>query len=170
VARVLVVEDDPSVMAVVCRALQRSGHETLQATSGERAVALARTAAFDLVVVDNRLPGISGVEAFQQMRLERPALVGVAITGFASLDDAIRAREAGLSHYLEKPFSPAAICAVVDRWTPRHLFQKPERADGPAGIEPAAAPPGFEGMTGGSAVMLAAFDTIVKCASLSCRS
>jgi DNA-binding response OmpR family regulator len=67
-ATILVVEDDPQVQGVVRLTLTRAGHEAVEAHSGEEALEIASRRQADLAVIDNKLPGINGLETFRQLR------------------------------------------------------------------------------------------------------
>lgn len=106
-SRILVVEDNPKNLKLVRDVLMHSGHEVIEATSGEDGVRLAVEAAPDLILMDLQLPGIDGAEALRQIRAsdQNPGVPIVAVTAFAMNDDRERAFESGFDGYIEKPIS-----------------------------------------------------------------
>jgi len=133
--RVLLVEDNP-INALLARALlTREGCEIDHATSGDEAVAAARVGAYDLILMDMRMPGISGVETAGLLRglgVETPI---VALTANAFEDDRHACLAAGMNDFLVKPMSPDALRAMLARWTTPQaagegtfLFERRKRA------------------------------------------
>ena len=70
VARVLIVDDDPAVIATLRRMLQHEGHEVVEADGGVTALARAREAVLDAIILDLRMPGMGGLEFLQQLRAD----------------------------------------------------------------------------------------------------
>jgi len=118
---ILIVEDNPRNLKLVRDLLEHVGHRTLEATTGEDAIALARTHRPDLVLMDIQLPGMDGVEALVRLRAEAGVerLRVVALTAFAMKDDRDRFLAAGFDEYIEKPISvrefPERIAAILAR-------------------------------------------------------
>jgi two-component system cell cycle response regulator DivK len=112
---ILVVEDNDKNMKLFRDVLRATGYDTLEATTGEDAVELARTSAVALVLMDVQLPGIDGVEALAQLRGdERTASIPVlALTAQAMFGDEQRFLDAGFDGYLSKPVDIAALIAAV---------------------------------------------------------
>jgi DNA-binding NtrC family response regulator len=101
--QILVVEDRESLRRMLERALVEEGYRVEVAESGERAVEQLRELAFDLVLTDLMLPGISGIEVLRSCRDLRPATPVVVLTGFGTVDSAVEAMKLGASDFLEKP-------------------------------------------------------------------
>ena len=104
-AKILVVEDNDDNRALVVKVLGRRGHEVLEATGGEEALAIARHAMPDLVLMDLNLAGMSGLDAARKLK-EDPRLRHipvVALTAYAMVGDRERALESGCDGYLSKP-------------------------------------------------------------------
>jgi two-component system, cell cycle response regulator DivK len=102
---VLLVEDNHRNLKLARDVLEYAGFTVLVAMSGEEAVARARTAAPDLILMDLQLPGIDGHEALGQLRLDaRTATIPVvALTAYAMRQDRERVLAAGFDGYLQKP-------------------------------------------------------------------
>jgi DNA-binding NtrC family response regulator len=102
---ILVVDDEKNIRRTLRMVLEGEGFEVLEAGSAEEAFPLIEDAAPDLVVLDVRLPGMSGVDALEKIRKERSpdALPIVVISGHASLSEAVQAVQRGANDFLEKP-------------------------------------------------------------------
>ena len=115
--RVLLVEDNP-INALLARALlTREGCAIDHATSGDEAVAAVKVGAYDLILMDMRMPGLTGVETARILRglgIETPI---VALTANAFEDDRHACLTAGMNDFLIKPMSPDALRAMLTRWT-----------------------------------------------------
>lgn len=111
-ARILLVEDDPTVADVVIRYLAREGFDVTAV--GDGATALERTAAAapDLVVLDLMLPGVDGLEVCRRLR-ERGSTPIVMLTARGEEEDRIVGLEHGADDYVAKPFSPRELTARV---------------------------------------------------------
>jgi len=101
-ARVLVVDDDPTFADLVAELLQEQGHEPLVAHDPERAVELARKGSLDAAVVDLMLPGSSGLDLADRLRVLSPDLEIVILTGHGGLDSAVAGLHHGIFDYLQK--------------------------------------------------------------------
>ena len=114
-ARILVVEDNERNMKLFRDVLNATGYETLEATNGVDAVALATEYVPDLVLMDIQLPDIDGVEALVQLREdERTASVAVlALTAQAMHGDRERFLAAGFDGYLSKPVDVIELVGAV---------------------------------------------------------
>ncbi|WP_028635987.1 response regulator [Nocardioides sp. URHA0032] len=114
--RILVVEDNPKNLKLVCDVLVHFGYEVVGATTGEDGVRLAGEIAPDLVLMDLQLPGIDGVETLRQIRAIESidAVPVVAVTAFAMDDDRERALASGFDAYVEKPISVRALPQQVE--------------------------------------------------------
>jgi two-component system NtrC family response regulator/two-component system nitrogen regulation response regulator GlnG len=103
-AQILIVDDDSQLRLSFERLLRSEGHEVRVAASGEAGVETVRTQVPDLVVMDVRMPGMNGLQAFQRMREIEPRLQVIIMTAFASTDTAIEATKLGAFDYVLKPF------------------------------------------------------------------
>jgi two-component system cell cycle response regulator DivK len=116
--QVLVVEDNEKNMKLFRDVLLATGHRTLEATTGRRAVELATAHTPDLVLMDIHLPDIGGVEALGELRADaRTASVPVvALTAQAMEGDRERFLAAGFDGYLSKPVNVADLIATVQQY------------------------------------------------------
>jgi DNA-binding response OmpR family regulator len=109
-ARILVVDDEPTIRGVVEQYLRREGFTTLAAGDGEEAVRLADDA--DLVILDLMLPRLDGVEACRQIRARRNVPV-IMLTAKSEEIDKLVGLGVGADDYITKPFSPRELVARV---------------------------------------------------------
>ena len=123
--RVLVVEDEPKLAALVARALREEGHPTDVASRGDEAVRLARTAPYDAIVLDVMLPDFDGFEVLRRLRegeLWTPVLM---LTARDAISDRVGALDSGADDYLTKPFSFAELLARVRAIARRGHVERP---------------------------------------------
>ncbi|MBD0838394.1 MULTISPECIES: response regulator transcription factor [unclassified Streptomyces] len=112
-ARVLVVDDDPTVAEVVSGYLDRAGYVVDRAGDGPDALARAAAHWPDLVVLDLMLPGMDGLEVCRRMRGRGPVPV-IMLTARGDEDDRILGLEVGADDYVTKPFSPRELVLRVE--------------------------------------------------------
>jgi len=118
-ARVLLVEDNP-INAMLARALLgREGCTVDHATGGEEAIAAAKVGTYDLILMDMRMPGMSGEDAARALRALGIATPIVALTANAFDEDRRRCLAAGMDDFLVKPLSPDALRAMLTSWARR---------------------------------------------------
>ena len=115
-ARILLVEDNP-INALLARALlSREGCDVEHAISGEEALAAAAIGVFDLILMDMRMPGLSGEETARRMRVAGITTPIVALTANAFEDDRHACLAAGMDDFMVKPVSPDTLRAALTRW------------------------------------------------------
>jgi DNA-binding NtrC family response regulator len=101
---VLFVDDEPGIRSIHAERLAERGFDVTEADSGERALELLEQFAFDVVVTDLGLPGITGTHVIQAARERYPGIVVIVITGDLNYKSAVEATRRGASDYLGKPF------------------------------------------------------------------
>jgi two-component system response regulator ResD len=111
-ARVLVVDDDPTVADVVVRYLEREGYTADAVADGYAALEVVGARVPDLVVLDLMLPGIDGFEVYRRLRALAPVPV-IMLTARGDEDDRVVGLELGADDYVSKPFSPRELTARV---------------------------------------------------------
>ncbi len=110
---ILIVDDDPQLRQSFAKLLLDEGHTVLTAPNGEAALALVRQNPPELVVMDIRMPGMSGLEAFQTMHAMEPKLPVIIMTAFGTTETAIEATKLGAYDYILKPFEIPDILAII---------------------------------------------------------
>ncbi len=108
-SRVLIVDDDLSVLGVVAEVLEDDGYDVATASSGEEAITLLSNDSFALVMSDIRLPGINGVAVLENVKKVSPRTNVIMITSHASLETSIDAIKHGAYDYLLKPFEDLSL-------------------------------------------------------------
>ena len=103
--RILVVDDDAKIRAVVRRGLSYEGYRVIEASSGEEGLAKAREHLPDLVVLDVMLPGIDGPEVTRRLRAAGDETAILMLTARDEVKDRVEGLETGADDYLVKPFS-----------------------------------------------------------------
>ncbi|HEX2508320.1 MAG TPA: response regulator transcription factor [Miltoncostaeaceae bacterium] len=111
--RLLVVEDDPQVRAMLTRALRYEGFEVIAACDGAEAMASLRSSRPDLLLLDLLLPDADGVDLCGRLRAEGDPLPILMLTARDTVSDRVAGFEAGADDYLVKPFSTAELVARV---------------------------------------------------------
>jgi len=112
---ILYVEDNELNRKIVRDLLRRTAYRLIEAFDGEAGVTTALAERPDLILMDIQLPKISGLDATRRLRAEAATAHTpiIAITSFALSGDEQRAKEAGASAYLAKPFSPFALLGMI---------------------------------------------------------
>jgi len=100
---VLVVDDDDVFRSRLRRALAQRDWDAEAVSSGEEALKFARERSPDLVVVDLRMPGMSGLDLVEELRVIDSSMTIIMLTGYGSIPTAIAAVKRGADHYLGKP-------------------------------------------------------------------
>jgi len=129
-ARVLVVDDDPTVSDVVRRYLERAGFDVDKAGDGPTALAMAADHQPDLVVLDLMLPGMSGLEVCRRLRRSSDVPV-VMLTALGEESDRVVGFETGADDYVTKPFSPRELALRVQSVLRRVGRAEPGADSGP---------------------------------------
>ena len=113
VQRVLVVDDEPSLVDAVATALRYEGFEVAEATTGKAGLAAAQDVPHDLIVLDVMLPDLDGFTVSRRLRADGITTPVLFLTARDGLDDKARAFDAGADDYLTKPFSLAELVMRV---------------------------------------------------------
>jgi DNA-binding NtrC family response regulator len=115
---ILLVDDEEQILKTIGRALRDEGYDVQVTSSGRKARALLSEKSFDLVVVDNRMPELSGLELIRELAAtipegERPEIL--MMTAHATVESAIEAMKLGAFDYLQKPFAVEELLVVVGK-------------------------------------------------------
>lgn len=111
--RILVVDDEPHIVALVTRALNAEGYETVVADDGQAALDRALEGGLDLIILDVGLPSLDGFEVLWALRARDDRIPVIMLTARSSSSDTVDGLDAGASDYVPKPFSVAELLARV---------------------------------------------------------
>src|SRR5512135_3921713 len=114
-ARILVVDDEPKLGALVAEMLQADGHAVARAGGGREALERIAAEPFDVVITDLRMPEVGGLEVLRGARARSPAPEVVVMTAYGTTQSAVEAMKAGAADYLVKPFSMDEVRLRVRR-------------------------------------------------------
>lgn len=118
-AHILVVDDEPEVIALLTDFLRAAGYEVDSALHGGDALMLLETGHFDVVLLDHLMPGITGWDVLRRVRMLHPGLQVIVITGHGSRQLGEQMLRRGAFDYIRKPFDLSyvgrAVAAAVDR-------------------------------------------------------
>jgi DNA-binding response OmpR family regulator len=112
--RVLVVDDEPSVREMLSDFLEMNNFICMQADNGESAVDVTRREKFDLIIMDVRMPGVSGIEALREIKRDAPSQPVVMVTAVSEVETAVEAMRLGANDYVMKPFVLRDMLVTVD--------------------------------------------------------
>ena len=113
--KILIVDDAGPVVVLCVNVLQALGYAVKGANRGETALELMRKEPFDLMVLDYKMPGMTGFEVLQQARALRPAMAVVLVTGHGTPEIINEANRLGFDAILLKPFTSDELRGTVDK-------------------------------------------------------
>ncbi len=126
--RILVIDDEPGMRLGCQRALSSQGYQADAVASGEEGLDRLRSDAYDLVLLDVMMPGMSGMETLRRIRQLDSSVVCVVITGYATVEMAVQAIKEGAYDFITKPFdSDILILTVGQGLERRHLALQAQR-------------------------------------------
>ncbi|TVR40158.1 MAG: hybrid sensor histidine kinase/response regulator [Bacteroidia bacterium] len=131
----LVVDDEPGIRSGVSRILENYtvsypfmdediGFNVTVAETGEEALDILKSQPMDIVLLDNKLPGIQGIDVLEYINKENMDLVVVMITSYASLELAVKATRQGAYDFVPKPFTPKELRASIETITKQRFLRK----------------------------------------------
>ncbi|MFD4403548.1 response regulator transcription factor [Nocardia sp. NPDC058499] len=112
-SRILIAEDDVHIVSFVGKGLRAAGYTTEHVGDGETALLMARSGAFDMVILDIGLPSMDGFTVLRRLRGEGVRTPVVVLTARDSVDDTVAGLEGGANDYMTKPFQFAELLARV---------------------------------------------------------
>ncbi len=113
--RILIVDDEKIIRDSFRRVLLKEGYSVEEVESGRLALERAAEEPPDIVLLDLKMPGLDGMETLRQMKEKAPEVVGIMITGYPTIESAVKAVKLGAYDYLSKPCSPEELRIVVAR-------------------------------------------------------
>jgi DNA-binding NtrC family response regulator len=112
---ILVVDDSPKDNQLLTRFLEIEGYKVSSAKDGRAAMGQFKEGKYDLVLTDLKMPHMDGIELLKQVKNQDPNVIGVVVTGFATIDTAVEAMKVGAFDYVSKPYQLDEIRMVVQR-------------------------------------------------------
>jgi DNA-binding NtrC family response regulator len=126
--RVLVVDDEPHVRAALASWLREDGYQVLTAESGEQALDRLAARGAEILLVDIKMPGMSGLELQARVRELAPETTVIVMTAHASVETAVQALKQGAYDFIVKPFDPEAMSRLVAKAAERYVLLSENRA------------------------------------------
>ena len=114
-SRILIIDDEEVVLDSCTRILKSGAYKIATATNGLLGLDLVKEFQPDLIYVDLKMPGISGIEVIEKIRDSDPTIVVIVITGFATVSSAVEAMKNGAYDFLPKPFTPDEFRLITQR-------------------------------------------------------
>ena len=111
--KILVVDDEDIVRTSCSRTLVPEGYEVRLAKNGVEGLQMAAGERFDLVLTDLKMPDMDGIEVLRIIKEKWPETVVIIVTGYQTVDTAVKAIKLGANNYIEKPFTPDALISAV---------------------------------------------------------
>jgi two-component system C4-dicarboxylate transport response regulator DctD len=125
---VLLIDDDPRVIAAVAQVFALRGWKTISATDGRAGIALYDEARPDLVMLDLGMSGLNGMQVLQILRDHDPDATVIMLSGEGDINTAVEAMQLGAEAFLEKPFVPRHLTAVVERAYEKSVLRRRNHA------------------------------------------
>jgi two-component system response regulator HydG len=157
--RILVVDDAPATLEVLHRNLNSQGYMVFTASNVEEAIKILDSTPIDLVITDLKMPKVSGLDLVRHVRENLKNTEVMMITGYATVEGAVKAVKMGAEEYLSKPFTDEELFAAVKRLLDK--LKARSRGNG----QVAQKTPTLYGLLGESAPMRKVFDAIARVAS-----
>jgi DNA-binding NtrC family response regulator len=124
---ILIVDDEPVVRDSLVHWFTEEGYDLDSASSANDALTKLAGREFDLVIADIRMPGMDGIELLEKIRGEQLDTGVIVMTGYASVETAIRALKQGAFDYITKPFDPDDLSVVVRNALEQHRLRRENR-------------------------------------------
>ncbi|MBI5359287.1 MAG: sigma-54-dependent Fis family transcriptional regulator [Planctomycetes bacterium] len=112
---ILIVDDDKKLQSLLCTILESGGYKAVAADNGDEALKKILDENFDLILLDNQLPGTSGLEVLEQAKHLNDNLNIIMLTGNRDINNAIKAMKLGASDYIVKPFDKDELLIRIDK-------------------------------------------------------
>jgi len=111
--KILVIDDEDIVRTSCSRTLSPEGFEVSLARNGVEGLKMAGEDRFDLVLTDLKMPDMDGIEVLRSIKGKWPETEVIIVTGYQTVDTAVKAIKLGAYDYIEKPFTPDALISAV---------------------------------------------------------
>lgn len=114
-AKILVIDDDESILESVKEILSQNGYIVHTAKNGQETLQKLEERVYNLILLDIILPDVQGLDLIEKLTDTLPKMRKVIITGYASLENAVRALNLGANAFIMKPISPVELIEVVEK-------------------------------------------------------
>jgi len=111
--KILVIDDEDIVRLSCSRSLVPEGYELKMAKNGPEGLKMLETETFDLVLTDLKMPNMDGIEVLGTIKEKWPKIDVVIVTGYQTVETAVKAIKLGAFDYIEKPFTPDSLITTV---------------------------------------------------------
>jgi DNA-binding NtrC family response regulator len=112
---ILVIDDEATMRDSCQQTLSRGGNRVEVAEDGSSGLAMLERKSFDLVILDLKMPGLSGMEILKNIKEDNPEAMVIVITGYATVESAVEAMKKGAYDFIPKPFTPESLRVIVNR-------------------------------------------------------
>lgn len=110
---ILLVEDEEDIRVVLSKQLQDEGYKVIEAKTGSEALALAKQSSFDVLLTDVMIPDLNGIDLVQKVGHLESSPITIVMTGYGSIEMAVKAIKAGAFDFLQKPFSVDVLSDTI---------------------------------------------------------
>jgi len=114
-AKILLVDDEASILSVLSVLLKAEGYEVVPVDNGEKALELIKSTPFDLMISDIRMRPMDGISLLKAAREQRPAMSALMVTGYGTIETAVESLKYGAFDYITKPFKVDELLITVQR-------------------------------------------------------
>ena len=112
---VLVIDDDKHIRDACCQILVKDHYDVTEAEDGLQGLEFLKNKVYDIVILDLKMPGISGMSVLKKIKENYPDTAVIIITGYATVESAVEAMKVGANDFLPKPFTPDALRVIIKR-------------------------------------------------------
>lgn len=113
--RILVVDDEAALRTVLSSELHTEGYVVSIASDGDEAIELLQSQAFDLILLDIKMPRVDGFQVLRFVKEKLPSIKVIMLTGFADLKNAIESKRLGAEDFISKPYDLVDLLATIER-------------------------------------------------------
>ena len=114
-AKILVVDDEHDMIWALTNVLLSENHTVVSVDSGEEALKKIEQTPLELVLLDFRLPGMDGIQVLEKIKLKKPELPVIMVTGYGGIEEAVQAIKLGATDYVSKPFDNDHLIEVINK-------------------------------------------------------
>lgn len=111
--KILVIDDEPIIMVSCERTLTPEGYEVKSVSSGREGIKLLEKEPFALILLDIKMPDMDGIEVLKRIKEMSPETKVIMITGYSTVETAVKSLKIGAFNYIEKPFTPETLLTAV---------------------------------------------------------